>query len=184
MTSEEYLEWERKADVKHEYLGGEVYAHAGASDAHVTIAGNLFALLRNHVRGGPCRVYQADMKVRVRNEAFFYPDVVVTCDERDRRSEYAKEHPVLVVEVLSETTAAFDRGRKFALYRTLESLREYVLIDTDRVAVEVFRLGPDGHWVLYPYGEGQEVELTSVGFRCPIEALYEDVELGEASSGA
>ena len=177
-TPEAYLEWEQQNAVKHEYLAGEVFAMAGAKDSHVTVAGNLFALLRNHVRGGPCRVYMADMKVRVAAaDAFFYPDVLVTCDPRDRDSDYFKNHPSLIVEVLSESTAAFDRGRKFAAYRNLESLQEYVLIDPDSMSVDVFRRDGSGHWVLYPYGANDQVELACVGWGAPIAAIYEDVEL-------
>jgi Uma2 family endonuclease len=173
MTPEEYLTWEARQEAKHEFVAGEVFAMGGASIPHGTVAGNVFALLRGHVRGGPCRAFVADVKVRPSPEGpFFYPDVVVTCDERDR------EHPTVIVEVLSESTAAFDRGLKFAHYRGLESLQEYLLIDPDRRSVECFRKGPDGHWVLYPYGPGDEVELASLDFRCRIEEVYEDVEPG------
>lgn len=185
LSPDEYLAWEASNELRHEFFDGETYAHAGASDAHVTVAGNLFALLRSHVRGGPCRVYMADMKVRVGDEALFYPDVFVSCDERDRQDPLVKRRPLVVVEVLSDSTAAFDRGRKFETYRKLESLREYVLVDPERASIEVFRLGPDGHWVLYPYGPAGELELTSLGFRCPVDAVYEDVELtAEERKGA
>lgn len=174
----DYLEWEKENEVKHEYLDGEVFAMAGASDAHVTITLNLASILRNHVRGSPCRTYMADMKVRVETaNAFYYPDVMVTCDPRDTAEEYFKAHPSLIVEVLSASTAAFDRGRKFAAYRTLESLREYMLVDTDAVNVEIFRRDASGHWVLYTYAEGEEIELQSVGLTMPVEAVYEDVAI-------
>jgi Uma2 family endonuclease len=127
------------------------------------------------------------MKLRVESaNCFFYPDVFVTCDPRDRTAEtdYFKLHPILVAEVLSESTAAFDRGRKFGIYRELESLREYVLVDPDRHSVEVFRRDPTDHWVLYPYGPGSEVELTSIGLRVPIVTIYEDVELPGAQQTA
>ena len=172
----EYLDWEQAQDVKHEYVDGQVFAMAGASDAHGTVAGNFFALLRSHVRGGPCRAFVADMKVRVAPEGpFFYPDVVVTCDERDRGSEYFKEHPIAVIEVLSDATAAFDRGRKFEAYRRIDTLREYVLVDPERRRVECFRRDEQGRWVLYPFGPEGEVELESLAFRCTFDALYEDV---------
>lgn len=178
LAPEAYLAWERAEDRKHEYVDGQVFAMAGATDAHVTIAGNLFALLRGHLRGGLCRAYVADMKVRVAEGGpFFYPDVVVTCDERDRRNELFKEHPVLVAEVLSDATAAYDRGRKFAWYRGMPSLKEYVLIDTERRSVECFRRNGEGRWVLHPFGPGDRLELESLGFSCAVEAVYEDVEL-------
>ena len=178
-TPEAYLEWEQGNETKHEYFNGEVFALAGAKDAHVTVAGNLFAQLHGHLRGGPCRVYMADMKVSVeRANAFFYPDLMVTCDERDRETAYFKRFPSLVIEVLSESTAAFDRGKKFSAYRKLDSLREYVLIDPDSMNVDCFRLDEtSGHWVLYPYGAGEGVELGSIGLTLPIESLYENVQL-------
>ena len=177
-TPEAYLEWEKTSDTKHEYLNGEVFALAGAKDAHVTVCGNLFAYVHAHLRGGPCRVYMADMKVSVeRVNAFFYPDIMVTCDARDKETEYYKRFPSLVVEVLSESTAAFDRGSKFSSYRKLDSLREYVLIDPASLSVDCFRLDEStGHWVLFPSVAGETVEMASIGFSVPIEALYENVE--------
>lgn len=176
VSPEDYLEGEKISPIKHEYRQGEIYAMAGASDAHITIAGNLFALLRNHVRGSGCRVYMAEMKARIEQaNIFYYPDVMVTCDERDRTPDDFKRYPCLIVEVLSPTTAAFDRGEKFADYRTLETLQEYVLLNQERVSVECFRRNAEGRWVLYPYGGGEEVHLASVDFRCAIATLYEDV---------
>lgn len=176
---EAYLEWEKGNETKHEYLNGEVFALAGAKDAHVTVAGNLFALLHAHLRGGPCRLYMADMKVSVeRANAFFYPDILVTCDERDRETEYFKRYPKLVIEVLSESTAAFDRGNKFSSYRKLDTLQEYVLIDPDSLNVDCFRFDETSrHWVLYPFAAGENVDLASIGFSTPIETLYENVQL-------
>ena len=176
LSPEEYLAAEQDSPIKHEYIQGQVYAMAGASDAHVTIALNAATLLRNHVRGTGCRVYMADMKAQIESlNSFYYPDVMVTCDARDRDSTYFKRYPCLVVEVLSATTEAFDRGNKFADYRQLESLQEYVLINTEKMSAECFRLNREGRWVLYPYTQDEEVHLASVDFRCPIAALYEDV---------
>jgi len=178
LSPEAYLEWEKENDTKHEYLNGEVFALAGAKDAHVTVSGNLFALLHAHLRGGPCRIYMADMKVSVeRVNSFFYPDIMVTCDERDRETQYYKRYPSLIVEVLSESTAAFDRGNKFSTYRKLDSLSEYVLVDPDSLNVDCFRFDETtGHWVLYPFAAGDTLELSSIGFSAPIESLYENVE--------
>ena len=185
-SAEDYLEWEKNNEIKHEYIDGEVFpmveahAMAGGKDAHVTIAGNFFALLKSHLRGAPCRVYMADMKVRVDTaNLFFYPDVVVTCDPTDRTSDYFKSHPALSVEVLSDSTSAYDRGRKFEYYRQLESLREYVLVDPDCCSVDCFRRDASGHWVLYPSRTGETVMLDSVDFSAPIEAFYEEVTFPE-----
>ncbi|PHJ63268.1 hypothetical protein VF14_31440 [Nostoc linckia z18] len=180
ISPEEYLEGEKVSEIKHEYIDGQVYAMAEASDAHVTIVGNLFILLRNHLRGSGCRIYILDMKARIDViNRYFYPDVIVTCDTRDKEFEYFKCYPCLVVEVLSESTESFDRGKKFASYRHLESLQEYVLISSDRMSVECFRRNEQGHWVLYPYEKGEEVHLASVDFRCAIAEIYEDVSLAD-----
>lgn len=177
-SAEDYLAWEAEQTVKHEYLAGEVFAMAGASDAHVTICLNLAASLRAHLRGKPCRTYIADMKLQVQTaDAFFYPDVFVSCSAADAALPHFKREPVLIVEVLSPATAAFDRGGKFAFYRQLPSLQEYVLIDSERMGVDVFRRDANGHWVLYPYGPGETVELASVAFSLPVAAIYEDVTL-------
>jgi Uma2 family endonuclease len=179
-NAEYYLAWEEHHPEKHEFLAGEIFAMVGASDAHVTITGNLFTLLRAHVRGRPCRVYMADMKLRVETaDAFFYPDLLVTCTLEDRLSMHFKRQPTLLVEVLSESTAAFDRGQKFAIYRQLPSLREYVLIEQNRMSVECFRREENDRWLLQAYGPGDRVELPSVGFTTAIETFYEDVTLTE-----
>lgn len=174
-SAEDFLKWESTQDTKHEFADGIAYAMSGAGEKHVTISGNVFAALRNHVRGTPCRAYIADMKLRVEKaNAFFYPDVFVTCSESDARREDYKADPVLVIEVLSPTTAAYDRGPKFAHYRQLPSLMEYVLIEPDRISVEIFRRDATGHWVLYPYGPGETVAFTSIGLNLPVEVIYED----------
>lgn len=179
LSAEEYLEGEKAADIKHEYLDGEIYAMVGVKDSHATVALNIAALLKRHLRGGPCRAYISDMKAQVEKaNAFFYPDVMVTCDPRDRETDYFKRYPSLIVEVLSDSTAAFDRGRKFAIYRQLDSLREYVLIDPDTFSVDCFRKDVQGHWVLHPYGAGESVELASLEFSVAIEAVYEGVLWG------
>jgi len=176
ISPEEYLEGEKISIIKHEYRQGEVYAMSGASDPHDAIAVNLLAMLKSHLRGKGCRVYSSDMKVRIETaDVFYYPDVKVTCDERDKDSLYFKRYPSLVVEVLSPTTQGFDRGEKFANYRQIETLQEYVLISQEKMTVECFRRNAEGRWVLYPYGPGEEVHLASVDFRCPIADIYEDV---------
>lgn len=163
---------------KHEYLDGEVFAMAGASETHDTLAGSVFMALRNHLRGGLCSVFISGKKLQVEaDDAFFYPDVFVTCAESDRAHSHYKAAPSLVVEVLSPTTSAYDRGEKFAAYRKLPSLREYVQVDTKRPSVDLFRRGDSGHWVLYPYEAGHTVEFASVGLSVPVERLYEDVSV-------
>ena len=175
ISVEEYLAGEAVAPVRHEYIAGEVFAMAGATEEHATIALNVAALLRAHVRGSPCRVYIADMKLRVEPaSAFFYPDVFVTCDARDAPEPLAKRHARVIIEVLSESTEGYDRGAKFGDYRRLDSLDEYVLIDSRSRSCEVFRRRPEG-WLLDPVPENGRLVLPSIGFECPLDALYEDV---------
>ena len=174
-----YLAWEAEQSTKHEYHDGEVFAMAGASDAHVTVAGNVYMALRNHLRGSPCSVFISDMKLRVEEDnAFFYPDVFVTCADSDRGQSHSKSAPVLVVEVLSPATSAYDRGAKFAAYRKLPTLREYALIDPERLSLDLFRReGDSKRWVLHPIEAGGHGEWASVGLQVPLEALYEDVPM-------
>lgn len=179
LTPADYLQLEAESPTKHEYFNGEVYAMAGATDEHVTIALNLATLLRSHVRGTGCRVYISDMKARIEaRNRFFYPDVMITCDPRDQETSAYKRFPKLVVEVLSESTEAFDRGDKFADYQTLESLEEYVLINTRSQRVECFRRNEAGLWVLQYYTtETATFCLESIDFTAAIASLYEDVTL-------
>lgn len=183
VSSEEYLAAEADSPIKHEYCDGEVYVMVGGTNAHNQIAGNLYALLRASLRGSGCRTYFADVKARIEAlNCFYYPDVMVTYDDRDLTSNTIKRHPCLIVEVLSEGTEAFDRGDKFSNYRQLESLQEYVLISQTRQQVEVFRRNVEGLWVLHPFGEGDKVALASVGWQGAIADLYEDVTFCEPGS--
>lgn len=184
-SAEDYLAWEATQTEKHEFVGGEAFAMAGASDAHVTATGNLFVALRAHLRGTPCRTYIADMKLHVSAaDAYFYPDVFVTCSAADALRPQDKAEPVLVAEVLSPTTAAYDRGAKFAAYRSLPSLQEYVLIDPESPGVEVYRRDASNHWVLYPYGPQDAAEFTSVGLTLPVAQVFEDVPPPGAAAAA
>ncbi|WP_295881140.1 Uma2 family endonuclease [uncultured Thiohalocapsa sp.] len=183
ITVDDYLAGEAGSPVKHEYIAGEVFAMADAGDEHVTIAGNLFALLRAHVRGGPCRVYIADMKLRVeRADAYFYPDVFVTCDPADAGRRTAKQRASVIIEVLSERTEGYDRGAKFAHYRQLQMLKDYVLVDSRSRSVEVFSRRDDG-WLFQAVPEGGQLRLASLGFACDLDAVYEDVSF-EPTEGA
>lgn len=178
VSPEDYLAAERIAKDKHEYIRGQIYAVAGASKAHSIIIINLATLLRSHLRGSGCIPYTTDMKVRLEiANSYFYPDLVVTCDLRDNQSfsEDFIHYPRLVVEVLSPTTAAFDRGDKFADYRSIETLEEYVIISQERISVDCFRRNCEGLWVLYPYSKGEDIYLASIDFRCAIKSLYEDI---------
>jgi Uma2 family endonuclease len=182
-----YLSWEAGQSERHEYLAGEVFAMTGARSTHNLIAGNVYIALREALRGSPCRTHIEGMKLHVQAaDAVFYPDVFVTCDPGDLgpEAELAKTAPKLVVEVLSESTAAYDRGLKFELYQRLPSLQEYLLIEQDRVHADLFRKNADGLWVLHPSGPGGEVQLASVALTLPMAAIYEDTAFGQAAPPA
>ncbi len=176
LSPEEYLEKEKSSSVKNEYIQGQIYAMSGASDAHVTITANLVTLIRNHIRGRGCRVYVADMKARIETlNIFYYPDIMVSCDQRDTSLEYFKRYPCLIIEVLSPSTEAFDRGDKFSDYQEIETLEEYVLVSQNRQRVDCFRRNLEGRWVLYSYRFNQDLELASINFSCSLAEVYEDV---------
>ena len=174
-TYDDYLEWEQRQPERHEYVRGEVFAMAGTTDRHNEISLNFTTLLRQHLRGTPCRVYMAEVKVRVEAaDCGFYPDVQVTCAESDRADRLVKRSPVLVVEMLSASTATFDVGDKFAAYQQLDSLQEYVLVDQERIRVQIYRRR-EGRWWVDSVGPGGRLHLESVELEGPVEALYEDL---------
>ena len=177
ITPETYLTAEMNAPIRSEYVDGEVYAMAGASDGHVTITGNLFALLKPQLRGSGCKAYINDMKLRIgEDDAYFYPDLMLSCDAADHQRNYVKHSPSLIVDVLSPGTEAYYRGGKFAYYRQLNSLQEYVLIDPRLYRVDVFRRTPNNRWELFNFeGADALIEFASINLHCTMQALYEDV---------
>ncbi|MDB9458318.1 Uma2 family endonuclease [Dolichospermum circinale CS-1225] len=176
MSPLEYLEWEEQQDIKYEYINGEVFAMTGGTIPHTTIALNLASGLKNHLRRGNCRPFMADAKVGIsENGPFIYPDVVVSCHPKDKKAIKFIQFPCLVVEVLSSSTEAYDRGGKFQLYRRIQTLQEYVLISADKVGLDCFRLNDRGLWELHPFVEGDDVHLVSVDFTFPLSLVYEDV---------
>ncbi|MBD2576238.1 Uma2 family endonuclease [Oscillatoria sp. FACHB-1406] len=178
LSPEEYLELETQSATKHEYFDGEVVAMAGATDTHVTILLNLASDLRSHLRGSGCRVFIFDMKLRIdTRNCFFYPDIFVTCDERDRETNLYKSFPKIIIEVLSVSTELKDRGEKFNAYRTLPSLQEYVLINCQHYCVEIFRRHTDGLWLFQSYEEGETFRLESLDYTGTFAMLYEDASL-------
>lgn len=177
LTPQEYFDWEAQQPERYEYFEGEVYTMAGGSLPHADIALNIATVVKQHL-GGRCKVRNSDAKVAIsENGPFTYPDISVSCDDRDRTAQQFIQFPCLIVEVLSPCTEAYDRGSKFALYRRLDSLQEYVLVSAETKTVEVFRRNPSGTWEFTPYAEGDEIHLTSVDLRVAIAAFYEDVVL-------
>jgi Uma2 family endonuclease len=182
LTAQEYLAIERSAPFKSEYFNGEMFAMAGATRAHNLIITNLARELSTQLRGRPCEVYPSDMRVSVDPTGLYtYPDIVVACgDPRflDEREDTLL-NPTLIVEVLSASTEAYDRGDKFAHYRSLESLKEYVLVCQDRPRIERY-LRQGESWLFTAAGEpGTGLELPSIGCRLSLPEVYERVELPE-----
>jgi Uma2 family endonuclease len=181
LTPEEYLEIDRKAERKSEYFAGEMFAMAGAREPHNLIVGNLIGEFRQQVRSRPCRVYPSDMRVQISATGLYaFPDVIVVCGEplfRDERRETLL-NPTLLVEVLSESTEAYDRGKKFEHYCTLESFAEYLLVSSDHVSAELFTRQPDGRWLLSRARALEEsLDLASVGCRLTLADVYEKVDV-------
>ena len=180
-TPEEYLAMERGAPFKSEYRDGRIVAMVGTSARHNVIAGNLFAALHTRFRGGVCRAYFADLRVRISAEnRYVYPDVAVLCGTARFEDDVLDTllNPSLVVEVLSESTEAYDRGEKFAAYRQIESLQEYVLVAQHRVLVERYRRNGDVWGVTWFESLDDVLELESVGASLPLAEVYEGTDLG------
>lgn len=177
MTVEAYLAWEPQQEQRFEFVNGEVMAMTGGSLPHNDIAINLLTALRPHIRNQGCRINMADAKVSITPSIYRYPDVAVSCDERDKTALDAIRYPKLIVEVLSPGTETLDRSDKFKEYRTLPSLEEYVLISSTQVDVEVYRRGEGRMWLYTAYQTGDTIKLDSIKFEFPIELLYEEVIL-------
>ena len=172
----DYLTWEASQTERHEYIDGEVFAMVSAEDRHVTVAMNLAFAVRQHLIGSPCRTYMSDMKLNVASaNQYFYPDVMVTCSATGQTNPLIKSEPRLILEVLSPSTAAYDRGLQFGYYRAIASLQEYVLIDLDTRITDCYRKGADGLWVLHPFRKGELVKLASVELEIGAAVLFAEV---------
>ncbi len=180
LSPEDYLDFEAKSDSKHEYINGELLAMAGTTDIHNLITGNCFILLKTHLRGSGCVVFFTDIKARIEaKNCFYYPDLLVTCDPRDQETSTYKRFPKLIVEVLSDSTEAFDRGDKFNDYQTLETLEDYLLVNTQSQRIEHFHRQEQG-WLLQTHTQGS-FTLTSLDITLEVGTIYEDVILEKRS---
>lgn len=178
LSVEEYLAGEPASEVRHEYLGGTVYAMAGASVDHNTISLNLATSLRSHLRGKPCGAFMADVKVRLNlasDDIFYYPDVMVACDPRDT-DKFFKRFPKVLIEVMSESTERIDRREKRWSYQQIETLEEYVLVAQDRIEVTVFRRA-NGWKPEVLNKPDQSLALASLEFSLPLSGVYEGVKV-------
>ncbi len=174
MNENEYLDAEQDAQLRHELIGGYVYAMTGASDKHNKVAGNMFAELRNDLKHmhASCTAYINDMKVKVQNN-FYYPDVMVVCDNNDKESEFYKTKPTIVIEVLSPSTRRIDKTVKKLAYQSLATLQEYVLIEQDKVEIEIFTRSSS--WQAEYYYLGDSITFTSIGVTVRVEDIYYQV---------
>ena len=175
-SESDYLAYEAQSPVRHEYIAGEIFAMTGASIRHNVIAGNLFAELRNHLKGTPCRALLEGVKLRLRKEqSYFYPDVMVTCEDRLQELDSQQqivEAPLVVIEILSPTTEATDRREKLRAYRTLPSLKEYLLVSQEQAQVEIYRRRGDIGWDIITYEPGDTVEIASLEIKLGMAEIY------------
>jgi Uma2 family endonuclease len=187
LTPEQYLEFERASEFRHEYYNGEVVAMSGAREAHTLIAGNIFASLKAQLRGHGCRVYMVDMRVRTTaSGAYTYPDVVAACGHREFLDGIRDTllNPTVIFEVLSPSTERHDRTRKFRYYKTIDSLQQYVLVAADSASLDVFTRPVEGDWTWKnALGLEETLEIASIGCRLALSDVYEDVEF-ESQTGA
>jgi Uma2 family endonuclease len=172
LTVEEYLKYEKDSPVRHEYVDGQLYAMAGGSAAHNRIAGNLFNRLDEHLAEDKCEPFIADMKVYVSPSLFYYPDVVVACDDPD---PYYRREPILIVEVTSPGTARIDRNEKLPAYKNVKSVQEILLVAQERVQLEIFRRRPEGLQTEVLTELEDEVQLQSVGLTLSVAQVYRRV---------
>ncbi len=173
----DYLAAEEISPVRHEYIDGEVHSMAGASDNHNRIVGEFVTLLSTKLRGSKCEPFFGDIKVRVTSTVYYYPDVLVSCEETPEDS-YFRNQPILIIEVTSPTTERIDRREKLLFYQQMPSVQEYVVVDQHRMNVEVHRRQPNGGWITYYFNERTEVvELASVDLLIPLPDLYQRVQL-------
>lgn len=183
MTVAAYLDWEPRQELRYEFVNGSVFAMTGGSLPHNDIAINLLTVLRPHIRKQGCRINMADAKVNITPQIYRYPDLAISCDERDKTALDALRYPKLIIEVLSSGTETLDRSDKFKEYRSLPSLEEYILISSTQIEVEIYRRGEGRLWLYTAYQAGDVIQLESVGFEFPIELLYEDVRLESEGTG-
>lgn len=172
----DYLEGEKISPVRHEFVDGEVYAMAGASDNHNRILREFVTTLTLHLRGSKCEPFFNDIKVRVAHNVYYYPDLLVSCEDNPE-DPYFRNEPILVAEVTSRSTESIDRREKLLFYQQMPSVQEYAIVDQDKMRVEVHRRQSNGGWITYYFTEASDlVELTSVDLTFPLPELYRQVQ--------
>lgn len=175
MTPEEYLEWEETQNIRYEYIDGEVYARTGSIVTHNRIALNLYSALFPHLKKRGCYASVSDVKVQdIESQRYFYPDLAITCNKSDQNNTKLIQHPTIIVEVLSPSNFSYDKDFKLKLYRQMPSLREYILIDSRKVSVEMYQRQTGKMWGYTDYNLDETLTIPSIEFDCPVELLYED----------
>lgn len=180
ISVEDYLEGEKISKTKHEFVNGEVYAMAGASDTHHRISANCFKKLDDHLEDTDCEAFMVDMKLKADESDFYYPDVFVACDESPE-SRFYREEPVLIIEVLSPSTRQIDRREKLKVYQQIPTVKEYLVIEQEKVHIELHRRQPDGNWLTHFYNKGdfdEIIEFQSVGMEITLDEIYRRVKFG------
>lgn len=172
----EYLEQEKLADWKHEFYQGEVFAMAGAGKRHNKIFSNLFGEIAQFLKGKSCDVYGSNMRMHIpENTLYTYPDILILCQGYvpAKTDEDTATLPTVIIEILSASTRSYDRGDKFKLYRDIPSLKEYILVDSESISVEAFRVNTSGHWELEEYKTpGETLRIPVIGFATPLSDIY------------
>jgi Uma2 family endonuclease len=176
LTLDEYLAWENQQPDRNEFYRGEVFAMVGARRVHGRVVTNLIRRLSDRLDGSACQVFNEGMKVQIGDDTVLYPDIFVTCDKADLCTDMIFKSPTLVIEVLSPSTQAYDRSAKFALYRRISSLLEYILIDPETRRVEAFRRDDQGRWVLADMSDDDEMVATSIDCRVTLADVFDGVD--------
>jgi Uma2 family endonuclease len=173
LTPEEYFIWEEKQLEKHEYIDGDVYAMSGGSVNHGRIAIKFITIFDTHLENSGCIIGNSDIKINIlKTNNYTYPDVSVTCDDRDKNTPNYFTYPCLIVEVLSVSTEAYDRGGKFRMYRNNPILQDYLLVSSTSIEMDLYHQKNNGEWVIINYQAGDTVELQSINFSFAIEQVY------------
>ncbi|MEO5377631.1 MAG: Uma2 family endonuclease [Magnetococcus sp. DMHC-6] len=173
ISEQNYLKGELVSDIKHEYINGELFAMVGAKINHNRLAATINGEFRIHLKGKSCDSLQSDFKVRIGTK-YFYPDIVVKCDRDDDHEEYT-EHPIVIVEITSESTRKFDRTYKLDVYKTIPSLQEYVIVEQDYVMIDIYKRLAD-NWHHTKYTLGDSIHFESIGLTLTVEEIYHRVD--------
>lgn len=178
LTPEEYFTWEEKQLEKHELIDGQVYAMTGGSVNHSRIAIRFTTMVDTHLDASSCIIGNSDLRVNILGtNNYTYPDISVTCDDRDKTTTQYITYPCLIIEVLSKTTEAYDRGGKFRMYQNNPVLKDYLLVSSTAMEIDLYHKNDAGQWMIINYGEGDTIELKSINLSFPIEQIYRGLNL-------